>query len=190
MNNITKYQKYLKKLGIILGVAFIISFFLYHKLDNKVIILELNNIKDLLSNNHFNLILLHFIIISVLIMLILMGLGFISIPLYFLFEIVCMFYNMFLFINIGGFKGLIFSLIYNFILKGIYLILIFILVKKILNIYHLLVKSVINKITIDKNILINNLKVIVVVLLLILINDILLYFLGTSILLKFIFILK
>ena len=68
--------------------------------------------------------------------------------------------------------------------------MLFFLVKKILNIYHLLVKSIINKITIDKNILINNLKVIVIVLLLILINDILLYFLGTSILLKFIFILK
>lgn len=191
MSKLTKFNlKNVKKALIILIISFIISFFLYLKIDNTSILLALQDLESLLLTNHFNLIIYHFLIISSLTLLVLFGLGFIIIPLYLTMEFTCLFYQILIFIKLASFKGLLFSLIYNFILKGLYLLLIIIFLKKLLNIFHLFIKSIINKITIDKNILIANLKALILIIFLIILNDLIIYFWGSKILLKFIYILQ
>ena len=190
MNYLRKYQKYLKKYLVIILIAFFISLILYYKLNNSDIITELKNIEELLNNNHFNLILPHFMIIIILSISILIGLGLIFIPIYFIYEYTCIFYNMLIFLKIFSIKGLLFSLIYNFILKGVYLVLIFIFIRKMLKIFSLVIKNIFNKISIDKNVFLSNLKIIILILGLIFMNDLIIYFGGTKILLKFLFILK
>ena len=185
-----KYQKTIKKSLIIIFISLIISFFIYHKLDNSSLINNLKNIKDILNSNHINYLFLHFNNLSLLIVLILLGLGFIYIPLFFIKELISIFYSMFIFIKIAHFSGFLFSIIYNLITKGIYLILILILIKKVLNIYHLISKSIISKIPIDKSIFTNNLKFLLILILLIVTNEIFIYLFAHKIILKFIFILK
>lgn len=187
---IKKCQKYSKKVLILLFISFIIGFFLAHKLNNLDLLNELKNISYLLETNHFNLIFHHIFLICFLSILIFLFLAKIIIPLYFIIEFSSIFFNIFTFIKVFHFKGLIFSLIYNFSLKFLYLIFIFIFLKKLLNIFYIITKSIKNNKIIDKNLLKDNLKYLFLCFILILLNDILIYFYGTKILLEFIFILK
>ncbi len=191
MLNLTKFNPKLnKKVIYLLLIAILISVLLYFKIDNTNLLKELQNLDNLLLNTHFNLIIWHFLLIAILTFIILIGLGYIFIPLYFIFEFSCIFYQILIFLKLASFKGLLFSLIYNIILKSFYLILIIFFIKKLTNIIKLLIKSFLNKITIDKNILFTNLKALIILFFLIIINDLIIYFWGTKILLKFIFILK
>ncbi len=190
MNNLRiylkKYSKILKLISISLILGLIIGFFIYNKIDNTYIFEELTNIKDLLSNNHLNYLLFHFIIISLLITSSLTLIGSISFIIYFLFEGISISYNLLTLSHIYHFKGLIYSFLYIIITKLIFLILLIYIFIRIINIIKLLlIKKEIN----FKTSIYYHIKRMMLAILFIFINDFLIYLFGHIILSKLLFII-
>ncbi len=182
-----KLTKYLKPILIFSLLGFILSFFIYHNINNDSLINEINSLSFL--DNNLNLLPLHFIFLGILLSFSFIGLCFIIFPLYFLFEIICIFYNFFIFFHIFKFNGLIFSLIYNILLKSIYISLLLIIFKQLFK----LTKDILNtlKYNSEKNYNFQKrIKIIAICIILIILNDILIYFFGAKILTKLSFLLK
>ena len=177
-----KLSKYQKLLLFLLFISLILSFIFYHKLINNTIINEVKDIDNMLSN-HLNFISLHLNIIGILLIISLILLSKFLFPFIIIYELLSIIYNIFIFFHVFKFKGLIFSLIYNLITKALYLLFLLLLYKHI----RKLVKDIKNK-TISNNI--NYLRKIAIYIILIIINDILIYFLANKILLKLTFIIK
>ena len=184
MNRIRVYLKqqknYLKIVFLLLGIGFIISLFFYHKTTTPIFNTELKNITNILSNNHINYFLMHLLLIAILILATFTFIGLIFIPLYLLYEGICLGYNLASFTAIFHLKGFIFSLIYLLLTKIIYLIIIIILFKKIIILAKYLLNKLINKNSLNYNI--NNLKTIALALISIFINDLLIYLFAHKIL--------
>ncbi len=183
-------QQVLKFLGLIALLGLLIGFLISKKLDNTGLIADLKNLDTYLNGNHLNFILLHFITISVLLTCSLTGIGLIMFPLFFLFESVSLSYNVFIFMQVYHFKGLIFSLFFSIITKTVFLILLISIFKKIIFIFRNIIKTFTSKEEDIKYSIFKNVKTILLYFLFIIINDILLYFIGSKLLLKLTFILK
>lgn len=188
--NIKKHQKEIKYIGILLLISFLIAYILLKKIDHWVILNEIKNIGENLSNNHINYILFHLIIISIMLSSSLIGIGLILFPIYILFELVCISFNTLIFIKAFSFSGLIYSLIFNIITKLVYLVLIILMFKSI----YIILKTGINFLTKKdsieaKTLIYYHFKKIIYIITFILLNDILLYLIGNKILLKLTFIL-
>ena len=168
-------------------ISLFLAFFSFSKLDNTLVIANVKNLEEYLINNNLNFIFNHFLSVSLIITCSLTLIGLIFIPIYILYEIFSIFYAFYIFIIAFSFKGFIYAILFNIITKGLYLFFLFIIIRKIRNIVLLLFK---NKENIDlKYSLSKNIKAIIISIILIIISDILIYFIGTKILLKLTFIL-
>ena len=186
-----KYQNLLKYLGLLSLLGFLIGFLIYKKIDNHLLIAEIKNIANYLSTNHLNYILTHFIAISILLTCSLTVIGLILFPLYFLIECISLSYNIFIFTEIYHFKGLIFSILYIIITKIIFIILLLCIFQKLIKTIKNIIKIYTNKEDINhKYSLLKNIKAVIIYLLFIFLNDILIYIIGSKILLKLTFIIK
>ena len=175
-----KHQKYLKFIFITLIIGFIMGLFFYHKTDNTLFNTELKNIANILENNHLNYFLFHLIVLSLILVASFSVIGLILIPLYLLYEGICLGYNFLSFFTIFHFKGLLFSLIYLLITKLLYLILIIILFSQTLS----LIKYLINllKAKSPSYNLHHHLKIIIISILSIFLNDLFIYLFAHKIL--------
>lgn len=179
------HQKLIKILSFLFILSFIISIFLYQKLKNEAILQEYQNLANYLEINHINYLIYHFIILSLVISSLILGIGFILFPFYFMFEIISLNYNLFTLINLFKFKGFIFSLFYNILTKLIYLILIIYIFQKNLNILKIFISNSTKYDSLTKNtLIITNLKKIIISSFFIILNDIFIYFFGAKILLS------
>ncbi len=181
-----KYQKFLIFTCIL---SLIISFLIFKKVDHSLLTNDLNNLSLLLKNNHLNYFILHFLIITFLSLTSLIGLGIITIPLYLIFEEICIFYNIFSFISIYHLKGFIFSCFFNLLTKGIYLLLLFFILLKIVALTKIFLNNL-SKSSKIKYPYSLTFKKIIFLILLIFLYDLFLYFFGSLILSKLIFILN
>lgn len=170
---------------VILGI--LISFLLFNKFENKDIILSIKNIEEYLHNNHINYLLTHFTIVSIMITSSLTIIGTITFPIYLLYEIISINYNILIFIKAYHFAGLIYGILYNFLTKFVFLLLLIILFKKVINIIKVLFNSD-EKITLYS--LNKNIKIIICLIIAIIINDLLIYLFASKILEKLLFIIK
>lgn len=180
-----KQQKLWKYFFFLVGICFFISIIIFYKMDNSHVLEETKNIEDLLKNTHINFLVFHFVILAVLLLSSITIIGFLLFPFYLLFELICIFYNLIIFTRIFYLKGFIFSLFYILITKGVYIILLLIIFKKLINIVKsvILYKSASTKIDL-KVTLLQNLKPLIFSAFFIFLNDILLYFVGNKILFK------
>ncbi len=180
-------KKYLKFLTILLCLGLIISFIIYKKIDNTLIIEEIKDIPSFLSTP-INYIFIHFIFLSILLTCSFFGLGFIIIPLYIILEITCIFYNLFIFFNVFKFNGLFFGIIYNIITKGVYLFILIIILKNLLNLSKRQINRFINQKNNDNTL--DYLKNCSIYFIIILVNDIIIYFFAHKILLNLAFLIN
>ncbi len=190
VNNIVSSHKKLMKIVLIfIFISLFLAFFVFTKLDNSLIISNVKNMAEYLSNNNLNFIFNHFISISLIITLSLTIVGLIFIPIYLFYEVICILYSFYIFVLAFSIKGFIYALFFNLITKGFYIFFLLIIIRKIKNIVVTIYKYH-NKENIDvKYSLIKNIKAIIVSIILIIISDIFIYFIGTTILLKLTFIL-
>lgn len=191
MNNLIiyfkKYSKILKIINLSLLLGLIISFLIYKRIDNTSILSELTNLKDFLSNNHLNYILFHFIVISILIISSLTIIGSIVFIIYFLFEGISIGYNILTLFHIYHLKGILYSFFYILFTKAIFIILLILLFIKVLNILKIIItKKEIN----FKESIHHNLKGIILIIILIFLNDLLIFIFGSSLLSKLLFIIS
>ncbi len=185
---IKKQKKYLKLFLFILGIGFIMGLFFYSKTSNSSIYAEIKNISTTLSTTHINYLFLHLLIIAFILLTSLTIIGTLSIPLYIIYEGFSLGYNMASLTTVFHFKGLIYSFIYILLTKGLYLILIAILFKKLISLIKYLINILIYKNTLKYNIY-ANLKVIIICLISIFLNDIIIYLFAHKILKYLAFIL-
>ncbi len=186
LNNPIYNKKYFQKILIISLLGFFLGIIFFKKLSNETLLNEILNIENLLTNTHINYLPSHFLILSFLSLASLIGLYSFIVPLYLIFEFACISYNILIFTSSYHFKGLIYSLIYNLLTKGFYLILILIIIKKI----RILIHSIFKTKETYNNSLIINIKSIKIYLILMILNDILIYLFGSNILLKLSFLLN
>lgn len=179
-------KKRLKFIIFFLIFSLIISFIIYNKFNSRELLNEIKNL-NLYLKNPLNFIFIHIIYISILIMSSFTITCIILFPLYFLYESISLFFNIFIFFRLYKLKGLIFSICYITFTKLIYLILIFILIKTLFN----LIKALSNKNSDEfKYSLTKNIKKAYLIIFLIIINDIFIYLFSNNILLKLIFIIN
>ena len=176
-----------KRIYLFLGIIFLIgtvvgiTFIYFIPEDSKEIIFL--NINDLIQNiNSINLnnIVNHFIIIASLIILSFFVIG---VPL----ELFFIFYNGFsigfiisCLVSIFGIRGLLYSLIYIIVTKGVYLFILSIILVSLIKISKLIIDKYILKKGNNINSINMYLKKCLVCLGIILINDLILYFWGAS----------
>jgi len=177
----------LKSLLLFILISFLISLLLFNKVDSTNLINSIKNMEQYLSNQNINYVITHFITISILLTGSLTIIGVVLIPLYFLYEFVCINYSIFILLKAFQFSGFIYGLIYNILTKGIYLILLLLLSKKIINIIKTFkISEEKAKIySINKNI-----KCILLIIISVIVNDIIIYFFASKILLKLLFIIS
>ena len=162
-------KKYLKILLAFLCLGIFVGFIFYKKIDSTFFIDDIQNIVTNLESVHINFFFLHFIIISILIASSFMIFGVLLFPVYFLWEIICISYSIFIFGEVFGLSGVFFGVFYNLFLKGLWLVVL-----------YLVFKDVYFK---------KQYQIVFISILIILIYDIFIYFFGNSILLKLTFIL-
>ncbi len=177
-------KKYLKILLAFVCLGAFVGFVFYKKIDSTFFIDDIQNISEYLKNGHINFLILHLIILSILISSSFVLLGILLFPLYFLWEIICISYSIFVFGGVFGISGVIFGVLYNLLLKWCWVMGLCFIFKNIF--------SIVKNIFIQKKVEISfksQYQIILVAILGIFIYDILIYFGGSSILLKFGFLL-
>lgn len=180
-----KYQKSRKYFILATCLCLVISIVLFYKINNTFLLNELKNIEELLKNNHINFLLMHFITLAIFLFSSLTIIGLLLFPFYFLFEGICIFFNIIMFTRVFFFKGFIYSLMYISITKAIYLILLYFIFKKLLCMIRAIALIKMEKSKIDlKEIVHKNIKPLACYILLIFLNDLFLYCFGNKILLK------
>ncbi|MBE6154202.1 MAG: hypothetical protein E7163_01325 [Firmicutes bacterium] len=169
-------KMYIKFILILLFLGFLIGLILYSKLDNSNVLNELKNITILLKNNKINFILTHSVTIIVLIATSLVIIGLFLFPVYIIYEGISISYCIISFASIYKFNGILYGFMYSFFTKGIFLVLLAILYKKILKLFKLLLHYFKNKnINEIKNVIISNIKCILIQIFLIFLNDLIIY---------------
>ena len=174
-------------IGLILGVIFLIYL---DEASKDILFLNINEWLQGISNSNINNIVLHIIMLSSMFLL---SIFLIGIP----FVLFFVFYNGFSvgftvtsLISIFGIKGLLYGIIYVIITKGIYLFFLSIIIVSLLRVSLIILKSIFNKENIDKEKLALLLKKNLICIVIILINDIILYFWGTNLITIFNFLLN
>lgn len=177
-------KKYLKILLAFLCLGIFVGFIFYKKIDSTFFIDDIQNIVTNLESVHINFFFLHFIVISILIASSFMIFGVLLFPVYFLWEIICISYSIFIFGEVFGLSGVFFGVFYNLFLKGLWLIVLYLVFK---NVYFIIKNNIIHKK--DDFSFKKQYQIVFISILIILIYDIFIYFFGNSILLKLTFIL-
>ena len=185
LNNLklTKTQKQI--LLIFVFFAILIGFLLYKKIDSSVFVDELENLSVQLENAHVNFLFLHFLVLTVLISTSLLVFGLVFFVLYFLWEAICMVYSTLIFANIYGISGFIYGVVYNFVLKFVFLVCLFVIFWKLASLVkaHFLKKELGDSFK-------KQYRMILVGIFVLFLYDVLLYFFGNDLLLKLTFILS
>lgn len=176
-------KKYFIFLSIILGIGLVLGFIYVAFLsnDSKLLIeTSFQNFLQDLSNIRINLISTHIFILPLLLIASFLVIG---IPL----GIIYLLYNGFLigfsldnFIIVGGFKGFIFGLIYNIITKLVYLFLLIMLITTLIKISINIINYLVKKNRFYKDKIIVLFKKALMCIILIILNDIILYFIGNN----------
>lgn len=178
-------NKYIKLFIICLFISFFLTLLIYPKIDNNSVKDLLISFKDNLGSIHINFIISHFIILSTFIASSFFLIGFIIFPIYLIYELTTIFYSIFIFTVTFGIKGLLFSLIFNVLVKVLYIILIIYIYKNLIMIFKVLLNNLENK---NNSIKIYSKKVIISTFIII-INDIIIFFFASKILSLFISLL-
>lgn len=169
---------------IFFSIAFISGIWYFFMIDQEYRLIYSTSFNNYLVNNDltFNLLINHLIILSLIIFLSFFIIGIGIIPLYFFFEFFSIGFSFGLLIYTYKFNGFIYAFLYNIIGKGLYLMLFYVISKKLLKIaknnYYLLFKHNTFKI----NNFINNIKSIIIIFIIIILYDLGLLFLGNTIL--------
>lgn len=183
-------KKYLEFLLFFFLFGFLLGFLIYMKIDHANVLEEIKSISQYLSANHINYIGFHFILISVFITCSLTILGIFIFPIYFIFEGACIFYHIITFTSVYHLSGFIYSILSNFLMKGLFLIFLVLLFKTVLNIVKIIVVSMQNDKNNMKVVLIKNIKRAILAIFAIFLNDIFLYFFGSKILYSLLFLIE
>ncbi len=171
---------------VLLGTM--IGFLMFQNIDSSVFISEIENIEVGLANSHIHFLFLHLVVLSVLIASSFIAVGFILFPLYFLWEIICISYSIFTFAHVFGFTGFLYGIIYNIILKAVFLICLFLIFRSL---FVIMKKRFFKKKEEEQtSSLQGREKVIFISVAVLLLYDLFLYFLGNQILLKLCFLLS
>lgn len=189
-DKLNKNKSLLKMLGFIVILGFIIGFFIYGKLDNRDMILNLREIDSSLVDNNINFILIHLVSVFSVVCGTAMVIGIVLVPLCFFIEGLTINYIFLSLFEVFKLKGLIFGLFYVLITKVIYLMLLVISFKKALNIVREVLKMGNASGEEVRERIIRNIKSLVLWMFVVLVNDILVYFLGSKLLVGLLFILK
>ena len=162
----------------LLFISFISGIIIYLNIDNNVKLDLFNNvfnIKESLINNRINNIFNHLFVVILIVLLSFSCLGYFLGLFYLFYEGMSISFTFMFLCQIKGLKGLIFILLYDLLFKIVYLILIFMLLIKLFYIFRTIIRYFIYK----SNIYIKNTLISVfIIVLLIVINDILIYFLS------------
>lgn len=167
-------------IGVILGLIF---YNIMPEINRTSLIINLDNLKDQLINNHLNNITVHFLILALISVLSLTVIGY----------LIALFYLFYLGMSIGftliflckkyALKGLLFGLSYNIIFKLIYIIILLFILIKLFDIVKNMVGLIIYK---RNNNLLNNFRhnylSILILIMINLVNDIFLAYTSTFIL--------
>lgn len=190
-NVLKRHRKLVKVIILFVLLSLIISFIIFKRVDDTKLISEIKNIDELLLNHKINYILPHFIIMALLFSSFCIGLGLILFPLYILFELVSVGYNIIIFSSIFKFRGFIYAIFYNILTKALYIFLICLLFKKLIEFLKVIIAIFSNKEDISSKYLLKlKIKKIIIVTSFILLNDILIYLFANRILMKLTTILK
>lgn len=184
------FQKYFKIILIVMFFSLFIAFILYQKLNKELTISTLKQINSLLESNHIEFFFYHFIALILLIISAIFPFGIWLFGFYFLFEIICISYNLIAFLSIYHLSGFIFSIAYIFLTKVIYLILIFFFFKNCYKTFKILKEYLKdNKSVQYTDILNKRFHIVIGIIIALIINDLLIYFFANSLLYKLSFIL-
>ena len=175
--NLSKKHKQI--LAFLILFSFLMSFLLYQKLDSSLFLDNIINIEENLENHSVNLLFIHFLVLSVLITSSIMVIGLVLFPLYFLWELICICFSFFCFFQAFGVLGIVFGIFYNLIIKGIFLVSLFLIFK---NIYFIIKHTLFNKSSENTFTFSKQYRVIFISVTVILLYDVFLYFLGNHIL--------
>ncbi len=174
-------------IGIILGVVFLIYL---DEASKEIILLNINEWLQGLENNHINNIFIHIVILSSLCIL---SIFLVGVPIFIFWVFYSGFSLGFLaasIINIFGIKGLLYSVVYIVVSKGIYLFFLAILIATILKGILLMGRYVIRKERINKDTVTLMYKRVLLCLGIILFSDIIIYFGGAKLITLFNFLLN
>lgn len=172
-------------IGIVMGIIFVTSI---DESTKEIIFLNINNYFQNINNTNINDIIIHFIILSCMLVLNIVLIGGPVIIFYLFYNGFSLGFIISSLTNIFGLKGLLYSFIYIVITKILFIILLIIFSNNLLK----LVKYMIERLVYKKN---NNeyiyfyIKKALIFIIIILINDIILYFGGIKLLNLFNFLL-
>lgn len=187
MKYIRKHKYLLLFLLFLLLFSIIFGIFLYNNQDEGIknsLISGLVNFKDSLLNNHISNLFEHLIVISIIIILSFIFIGYLGGLFYYFYIGTSIGYTLvFLFKN-NGFNGLIFGILYNIYSKAIFIILITMLFLKIMDLIKCLIAYIVYRKQFNYIILNikHHLKNLIVLFLLIIINDLIIYFTSNFVL--------
>lgn len=189
MNKLT-IKKYLTFIFILLLIGIISGIIYYYNLDSNIkenVINTLGDYKIVSINN----ILKHFIILAIILILSLFVVGVPLAIFYMYFEGVTIGFTMTIFTIKFGLDGFLYGIIYNLFTKLLFLFLLIIFLNKIFNITKIIVSKIINRNyhSFKTNIVLK-FKSSLLILIMIFLNDIIIYFTSKNFLLIFSNLLK
>ena len=192
--SIIKRKWMLQFLVTILFVGIIVGVIFYTKqgdFNKNSITSSMNLFLENFSGNKINNLITHLLVTIIILVL---GVLIIGTPLaiiYLFYEGLTIGFSLAVFYSTYKFSGIVFGLIFNRILKIIYINLLILFVIKIIDITRNIIGSLIYKK--DSNIkkyLYQNLKTALILIIIILINDIALYYLGSKVMKIFLFLIR
>lgn len=187
-NSLKNNKKYFNLFLTLLFLGFFIGFILTKKIDLTPILENIKSLETYLNTNSINFLSSHIIILIILTLSSLTIIGLLLFPLNIIYEGVCIYFNIYIFTKLYKLNGVLYGLIYITITKGIYLILMVIIFKEMLN---LLKRIITQKEKSAKRVLITkSIKKIFTYEILIIINDILIYLIGSKLLKIFLILIK
>lgn len=180
-------KRYFKRVFILLLLGILIGFFLIKKLDTKLILENLQEIASYLDTNKINFLTSHLITILLLLLGSLTIVGFLLFPICFIYEGICIAFILISFTSVFKLKGLLYSLIYILITKGLYIFLLVLVFKRLIAFGKIIISKEKKE---YKLILTKNIKIIGIYIMIIFFNDLILYLFGNKILAFFLFLIK
>ena len=183
-------KKYLKIFFFFFIVGSSLGLIYYNILDKNLLTSSINNIPDILSTKHLNFIFSHLMIIFCIFASIFLGIGIIITLFYFLFIGLTTNLIILAFWSLWHFKGLIYSCFYLIITKLLFFCFLIYFFKIVINLSKELFNLFKNNSFFNSENLKLYLKRFIVITILIIINDVFIFFFGTKILEKLTFIIK
>ena len=170
-------------------IALIIGFVLFNNESNVIKDGVLNSIKDLdinIINSRENVFLIHLGLVSIFIVLSIIVIGMPIFLIYYFYEFVSIGYLLSVFFSYKKFNGLLFGVVFTCINKMLFLVILSYFLINMIN----YTRKYINSIKLNKNdLIINYLYKCFFVILLVIINDLFLYFLGNKLTSIFLFLI-